>query len=112
MALHADAEPRLPGAGGHPRPADGGLFRDRRTQRPAVRADDPRPPPPAPPLLLIKYIHSQERTPRTKFFFSPTPTPPRGGACGFGAAAPPPPASMNGLEGRLCSRFQWGLVAD
>src|SRR5207249_11537498 len=32
--------------------------------------------------------------------------------CQLVVAGDRPPASMNGLEGRLCSRFQWGLVAD
>src|SRR5207244_12576236 len=48
--------------------------------------------------------------PQVVFLYVCTALPPC--ACRRVVAGARRPASMNGLEGRLCSRFQWGLVAD
>jgi len=66
----------------------------------------------SPELLLIddiQFLASKART-QEEFFYTFNDL--HSDGCQLVVAGDRPPASMNGLEGRLCSRFQWGLVAD
>ena len=66
----------------------------------------------SPELLLIddiQFLASKTRT-QEEFFYTFNDL--HSDGCQLVVAGDRPPASMNGLEGRLCSRFQWGLVAD
>jgi chromosomal replication initiator protein len=66
----------------------------------------------SPQLLLIDDVQFLAGKTRTQEEFFYTFNHLHSNGCQLIVAGDRPPASMSGLEGRLCSRFQWGLVAD
>src|SRR5439155_5882192 len=66
----------------------------------------------SPQLLLVDDIQFFAGKSRTQEEFSCTFNDLHSSSCQVVVAADQPPASIPGVESRLCSRFQWGLVTD